>query len=174
MNRLNWFFSRRLEQLPLLTITAWVSVIALLLAGIWLMILSRTPMPQTVEKPENTQNAVTVVTTNPSNELLSGTPKLVQVTNAVETLYRVAQQHQLNLEEVIYQDHQSQTKALVEYLIDFRVDQSYPRIKAFVTELLIALPYLALEQMSFERDEIDNERVQSHLRFKLFLEKDNG
>lgn len=174
MNRLNWFISRRLERLPLLTLMAWLSLIALLIASVWLVILARTPMPESEDSLEKVQNTVTVVTANPSSELLSGAPKLVQVTHAVETLYRVARQHQLTLEEVIYQDQQSQSKALVEYLIDFQVQQSYPRVKAFVTELLAALPYLALEQISFERNEIENAQIQSRMQFKLFLERDDG
>lgn len=173
MSRLHWYLSRRLDQLSVLTLLAWLSVIALIIAVFWLVSLLRTPPVEQVQQPDEVEQSVTVVTSNASSDLLSGAPKLVQVTKAVETLYQTATQHQLTLEEVVYQDQQSENKQLVQYAIDFGVQQSYPRIKAFMTELLAALPYLALEQVSFERDDINNGQIQSHLRFKLFLDRED-
>lgn len=173
MNRLHWFLSRQLEKIPVLTLLAWLSVIALIIVMFWLIVLMRTPQPAQSMAPEQVEKTFTSVTSNASSDLLSGAPKLIQVTHAVEALYRVAEQHQLVLEEVIYQDQQSRDKSLVEYAINFRVMQSYPRLKAFMIELLAALPYLALEQISFERDDIQKGQIQSHFRFKLFLEREN-
>lgn len=174
MNRLHWYFSRQLEKIPVLTLLAWLSLITLLATLLWLFLLSRTPQPIQTEQANQVDKTVTVLTSTTSSEdLLEGAPKLMQVTNAVEILYRVAQQHQLMLEEVVYQDQQSKDKQLVQYAIDFSVEQSYPRIKAFLIELLAALPYLALEQISFERDDIQNGQIQSHFRFKLFLDRED-
>lgn len=174
MNRLNWYLTRKLEQLPVLTLLAWLSVITLIAAMLWLFLLTRAPEPEETQQTAPVEKTTTIISaTSSSDELLAGAPKLVQVTNAVETLYRVAQQHQLSLEEVVYQDQQSRDKRLVQYAIDFRVEQSYPRLKAFLIELLAALPYLALEQVSFEREDIQNGQIQSHFRFKLFLEREN-
>lgn len=177
MNRLRWYLARRLDQLPVLTVLAWLSVVMLIAAMIWLLALVQS-QPEHIAEPQTetaVPDTVTIVTPKRSSEaeLLSGAPKLVQVTSAIDTLYRLSDQHQLNLEEVMYQDQHVPGEPLVMYSIDFDVKQGYPQIKAFITDLLAAIPYLALEQVSFEREDIHDRQIQSHFRFKLFLEREH-
>ncbi len=173
MNRLRWYLARQGDRIPLLTLLAWLTVISLIAAMLWLFMLKSIPEP--VQQSETQQNNQVQTLIQPSSEvLLAGAPKLVQVTRSLEILYQLAEQHQLSLEEVVYQDRPTQDSVLLEYAIDFRVQQTYPRIKAFITELLVAIPYLALEQISFEREDINSNQIQSHCRFKLFLERGNG
>ncbi len=177
MSRLHWYLSRRLDRLPILTLFAWLSVLTLVAAMIWLLtLIQNQPVEQTVSPADKTESVTAVIRPGQQtgDELLAGAPKLAQITLAIETLYRVAEQHQLRLQEVVYQDQHTQGEPLVQYAIDFSVQQRYPQIKAFLTQLLATLPYLALEQVSFERHDIQGGQIQSHFRFKLFLERENG
>lgn len=175
MSSLRWYLSRRADEMPLLTLLAWLAVFCVVAVMVWLFVL----MSQTSSKPESVdvtpEEQVTLLTPQLSRDkaLLAGAPKAVQVTSAIETLYQVAERHRLRLEEVIYQDQQTKNQPLIQYAIDFTVEQGYPELKAFMTELLAALPYLALEQVSFEREEINSDKVMSRFRFKLFLEREH-
>lgn len=175
MSRLNWYLSRQAEALPVLTLLAWLSMLTVIALLFWLFLLtSQTPQMQPKQAVDTTETTTVIVTTaSPDKALLAGAPKIVQVTTAIQQLYKVADQHRLNLEEVVYQDQQTKGEPLLQYAIDFTVKQSYPELKAFMTELLAALPYLALEQVSFEREDINTNELLSRFRFKLFLESEH-
>lgn len=173
MSSLRWYFSRHADEMPLLSVLAWLSVLCLIAVLLWLFALQ-----SQISQRENTsairptqQILVTSPNVSDDRELLAGAPKSEQVTAAIQTLYQVAEQHRLRLEEVVYQDQQAKNQPLIHYAIDFTVEQGYPELKGFMTELLAALPYLALEQVSFEREDINTSKVKSRFRFKLFLEK---
>lgn len=177
MDRLNWYWSRLLDSLPWLTFLAWGSVLVLVVAsGYLLMLLQRPPLETVVsaDSPVEIQKAESqVLRVSPELQLLTAAPELAQVTKAIATLYQLAEQHQLNLQEVVYQDQQQQDEPLLRYSVDFTVTQSYPLIKAFVLDMLAAMPYLALEQIQLEREDINNPQIQARLTFRLFLERDN-
>jgi len=175
MNRLNWFVARKLDSFPILSIIAGLSVVLLIAVLVWFLITVNS-----VSTSEHTQSQQVATTTimaetpeSPVNAVLSAAPQVKQVTFAIETLFRVASKHQLTLEEVMYQSQDTKNTPLLIYAIDFSVEQTYPRIKAFITDLLQALPYLALEQVSFEREEIRTSQIRSDLRFILFMDKDH-
>lgn len=173
MNRLHWFLARRFDELPILSLMAWLSVLILIVVLIWLVVETQS-QPEQMTAIE-TDETVTIISSDksPDAELLAGAPKLAQVTHAIDTLYRVSSQHQLNLQEVLYQDQLVPGEPLVIYSIDFDVEQTYPQIKAFLSELLATLPYLALDQVSFEREDIKDTVIKSHFRFKLFLDREH-
>jgi hypothetical protein len=175
MNRLSWYLARRQDHLSLLTVLAWLSVLLLIAAMFWLFsLLQLRPAEQNMPSsgPEETVTLI-MPEREAGHQLLTSAPKLVQVTQAIETLYQVAAAHQLSLQEVVYQDQQTEGETLVIYAIDFNVQQAYPQLKEFLIDLLAALPYLALEQVSFERKDIAQTQIQSHFRFKLFLEREH-
>jgi len=177
MDRLNWYWSRLLDSLPWLTLLAWGSVLVLVVAsGYLLTLLQRAPLEAAIsaDSPVKIQKAESqVLRVSPELQLLEAAPELAQVTKAIATLYQLAEQHQLNLQEVMYQDQQQQDEPLLRYSVDFTVTQSYPLIKAFVLDMLAAMPYLALEQIQLEREDINNPQIQARLTFRLFLERDN-
>lgn len=175
MNSLRWYLSRRADEMPLLSLLVWLAVLCVIALMIWLFAIQQKSSPTINNEELSHSEQVTVITPELSQDrvLLAGAPKSVQVTTAIQTLYHVAEQHRLRLEEVVYQDQQAKDQPLIQYAIDFTVEQSYPDLKAFLTELLAGLPYLALEQVSFEREDINNDRVMSRFRFKLFLEREH-
>lgn len=175
MNRLNWIIARQFDRLPLLTMLAWLSVILLVLIMVWFfMLFATTPSSDNSQRqPVGDTTVITPAPLSSVNDVLSSAPQVKQVTDVIETMFRLASKHQINLEEVVYQNQDDTTLPLIRYSIDFSVEQSYPRIKVFITDLLQQLPYLALDQVSFEREEIQSRRIHSRLRFILFMGKDH-
>ena len=53
----------------------------------------------------------------------------------------------------------------------FSVVAGYPDIKAFIIDALAELPWLALDQLTFDRDELDPNSVTTHLRFTMYVVK---
>lgn len=176
MDRLNWYWSRLLDSLPWLTFLAWLSVFTLVVASGYLLLLLQRPPPETVvaavtsDAAEKTEPQRII---SPDLQLVDAAPELAQVTHAIATLYGLAAQHKLDLEEVVYQDLQQQDEPLLRYSVDFTVTQTYPLIKAFVLDMLSAMPYLALEKMQLEREDIKGPKIEAQLTFRLFLERDN-
>lgn len=179
MDRLNWYFSRLIDSVPWLTMMAWSSVGVLVLAsGYLLLLLQRPPVDVNATQlssvtSENVQQVEPRIIVSPESALIQAVPELGQVTKAIATLYRLAAQHQLILQEVVYQDQQQQDESLLRYSVDFTVTQSYPLIKAFVLDMLAAMPYLALDQIKLEREDINSPQIEAQLRFRLFLEREN-
>jgi hypothetical protein len=175
MSRLNWFVARKFDRFPVLTLISWLSVALLIAVLIWFLIMVKTvPTSDQSESQEVAKTTIMAETPeSPVNTVLSSAPEVKQVTYAIETLFSIASKHQLKLEEVMYQSQDTKKVPLLIYAIDFSVEQRYPRIKAFITDLLQALPYLALEQVSFEREEIRASQIRSDLRFILFMEKEH-
>jgi hypothetical protein len=176
MDRLNWYWARVLDNLPWLSILAWLSVFSLVVASGYLLLLLQRPPPEAVvaavspEAPGQMQIQRKVA---PDLQLVNAAPELAQVTHAIATLYGLAAQHKLDLQEVVYQDQQQQDEPLLRYSVDFNVTQSYPLIKAFVLDMLAAMPYLALEKIQLEREDIQSPQIEAQLTFRLFLERDN-
>lgn len=176
MDRLNWYVSRLIDALPWLTMLAWGSVVVLVITSGYLVTLRQRvpvePVISTVE-PSDTTVSQPQITLSPELQILHDLPELPEVTKAIATLYGFAAQHQLKLQEVVYQDQQLKDEPLLRYSVDFTVTQTYPRIKAFVLDMLASMPYLALEQIQMERDDIQAAQIEARLRFRLFMERDN-
>lgn len=171
MNRLNWYVTRFWEQLPLLGLLGWGS----LLTVVWLVITLLIPMHQqllevqsskpvmeTVEPEQNQQHSG-------NTDFISSAPRVDAVSDAINTLFLLAGKHRLNLDEVSYQDEPRPGEPILPYTIDFNVKASYPAAKSFLTELLVALPYLALQQIRFEREAINDDAADIHLKLSLYL-----
>lgn len=177
MDRLNWYVSRLLDSVPWLTMLAWGSVgVLVLTSGYLLLLMQRPPIDETQLSPVtpvDVQGVEPRTLVSPESALLQAVPELGEVTKEIATLYRLAAQHQLTLQEVVYQDQQQQGESLLRYSVDFTVTQSYPLIKAFVLDMLAAMPYLALEQIKLEREDINSPQIEAQLRFRLFLEREN-
>jgi hypothetical protein len=171
MNKIRWYVYRSMDQLPILTVLAWLGLIAVIVLTVLLWLPSqqqivRTDLPGSVPK---TIHMPTLKMTQ-LDTFFSAVPRVEQVSQSIETLFAVAVNYNISLQEVIYQDEIKSGEPILHYAIDFTVQNSYPNIKAFLTALLVAIPYLALEQISFERDDIEASQIQTNFKFKLYLD----
>lgn len=171
MNKLRWYLYRTMEQLPILTLLAWLGLIAVIVFSVLLWLPSQQHVEQ-ADLPVSVPKTIHMPTLKmtPVDSFFSAVPRVDQVSQSIETLFAVAANHHINLQEVIYRDEIKSGDPILHYAIDFNVQNSYQNIKAFLTALLAAIPYLALEQISFERDDIEASQIQTNFKFKLYLD----
>jgi len=173
MNRLRWYLYRFFDRFSPVSLLAWLAFIAL----IWIALMLWLPSQLALQKGQSQSAPIvpkTVQIDMPKltrvDAILSEAPDIEQVSQAIETLFAVAAEHHINVNEVIYRDEIKKGEPILNYIIDFNVQNSYPNIKRFMTALLAATPYLALEQLSFEREAIDSNQIKTHFKFKLYLD----
>ncbi len=173
MIRLRWYFYRGMDNVPPVTLLAWLGFIAV----IWVALALWLPVQFTLQKTESEPEIAVPKTVHIEKQeltqvdaFLAAAPDIEQVSHAIETLFDVAANHHVNVQEVIYRDEIRPGEPILNYMIDFSVQNTYPNIKRFMTTLLATTPYLALEQISFERDSINSSQVKTHFKFKLYLD----
>ena len=104
---------------------------------------------------------------SPAEQFFDNTPIVENVTTSIQAIFDVAKKYRITINEVAYKDERRQGENLVHYNMNFSVEATYPKIKAFIVDVLAGLPYVALEQLAFERD--DAGIVSANLRFTLYM-----
>lgn len=171
MARLQWLLARMADKIGFVAGLAWL----LLFGGTFYIVMVFLPAQQQLIQLEQELLAipkaqqVVYVYKSPSEQFFANVPQSDNVTTSIQTLFDVAKQQRISIDEVVYKDEQRAGESVVRYSMSFSVVASYPVIKAFVVETLAALPYLALEQLTFERDETHPNRISSHLQFTLYM-----
>jgi len=171
MNKLRWYVYRSMDRLPILSLLAGLGLISVIAFSVLLWL----PSKQDVEQADLTDSVpktihIPTVKMTQLDTFFSGVPKVEQVSQSIETLFAVAVNHHISLLEVIYRDEVKSGDPILHYTIDFAVQNSYYNIKDFLTALLAAIPYLALEKISFERDDIEASQIETNFKFKLYLD----
>ncbi|MEQ1601802.1 MAG: type 4a pilus biogenesis protein PilO [Methylophilaceae bacterium] len=85
----------------------------------------------------------------------------------LQSIFDMAQKHGLNLNEVSYKKSVSPNEHLTRLSLDFNVVSDYPSIRAFITDTLVALPYVSLDQLALKRKNVLSNEVQSNIRLTL-------
>jgi hypothetical protein len=88
---------------------------------------------------------------------------------AMEIIQRDAQKNGLALAGTEYKWQRQPNAKLAEVHIAMPVKAGYAPLRAFVKDVLVDVPGLALEQFELQRDNIGNTNVDARLRFSLFL-----
>jgi hypothetical protein len=85
------------------------------------------------------------------------------------TLFRLAASTGLVLRQGEYKRGVDRNADLYTYQIDLPVKGSYAQVWQFALLALRAIPYAALDDISFKRDSIGEAAVEARLRFTLYL-----
>jgi Tfp pilus assembly protein PilO len=102
-------------------------------------------------------------------------PKAVDLTQALLTIYQVANQHKLALNSGDYKfnkikdSNTSNEKKLTKYEIVFPIKGQYLQIQSFISKVLQKLPALALVDMQIRRENSMNQNVDARLVFVIFV-----
>ena len=169
MNGIRWFLVRRFERFSLSTVIVGVVSIILMLMLFWLL---KTKLDtDAIEVHKSLPNKIKVLPsqTDPAKTIIKNAPQIPQLGGVITIMFELAKKHGISLDQIAYQDIHRNKEPLLNYAIDFSVSQRYPELKAFMFDLLSSVPYLALEKVSFERDDINDQAVKADFRFKLFL-----
>lgn len=87
----------------------------------------------------------------------------------VKLLFDLAKRHKLVLAKGQYQSAQDGSGLYTTYRIVLPVSGKYQDVWAFAEQALIALPYAALDDISFKRDDVADAQTETQLRFTLYL-----
>jgi hypothetical protein len=85
------------------------------------------------------------------------------------TLFGIAANTGLVLRQGEYKRGADRNARLYTYQIDLPVKGSYAQVWQFALQALRAIPYAALDDISFKRDSIGETGVEARLRFTLYL-----
>lgn len=96
----------------------------------------------------------------PSN---ASTPDLLQ------KIYRAAATSQISLDQGAYRLVADRDGRLQRYQITLPLKGSYPQIKAFLARIMKELPTLALDSISFQRQNIADPVLDAQVRLTLYL-----
>jgi Tfp pilus assembly protein PilO len=171
MGQLRWLSARLTHKLGVL---GWLSVlilVAIVLYGFQVVLADRQRLDRLSVLPvpaKQTQQQVTVYH-SPAEQFFAQTPASDNVTSQIQTIFNVAESHHIVINEVIYTDEQKPTDKAIRYAMHFSVIASYIDIKTFIVNVIAALPFLALDQLTFEREQSDSNVVTAHIQFTMYL-----
>jgi hypothetical protein len=87
----------------------------------------------------------------------------------LKTLFDIAAKNGLRLDQGEYKSNFDRNSDTLAYQIQLPVVGSYSAIRQFCEEVLLAIPFASLDEMSFKRDAISNNNLEAKLRFTLYL-----
>lgn len=87
----------------------------------------------------------------------------------VTRLFDAAQEVGVVLDKAEYKSAQDAAGRFETYTIVLPVKGDYARLRRFCEKVLLAVPYASLDDMHFQRDSANEERVEAKLRFTMFL-----
>lgn len=87
----------------------------------------------------------------------------------VKTLFAVAARHGLTLSQAEYRASYDKPSRVIAYQVSLPVKGTYPAIRQFCEQVLLAIPFAALDEIGFKRDAIGNNTLEAKVRFTLYL-----
>jgi hypothetical protein len=90
----------------------------------------------------------------------------------VKTIFQIAAKKELSFPVGSYKSNYSVAGGYESHILEFPVTGTYRNVRELSEEILLALPFSALEEMKFKRDSSTNAMLEAHLRFVLYLQPD--
>ena len=169
MHQLKWILTRFTDALGLPGQITLVLVLGLLLY----LPLVRWPAQQHIAETEVASMKpgapMPGLTESPAHAFLDRFPRPETLSKELQTIFDTAEGYGLELDEVAYRKVRKQDERLERYLVDFAIDAPYPDSRAFLGDVLAAIPSVALDQLSLTRDSVQSSEVHMRVRLTLFL-----
>lgn len=99
----------------------------------------------------------------------TGLPTAAGSVRAIEVIHRAAAANGVKLVHGEYRLAREGGAPLLRYQITLPARSSYPRLRAWLAEVMNAAPTAALDGISFRRDDAGSESVEARVRLTLFL-----
>ena len=96
-------------------------------------------------------------------------PAAPSALKAVEGIHRAAATHQVRLATGEYRLARDSSPQLQRYQVTLPARATYPQVRSWIAELMNEVPYAALDELSFRRDDASSDAVEVRLRMTLFL-----
>lgn len=104
-----------------------------------------------------------------AGDFLNRFPTRAELPAVVAAFGASANKAGVTLEEGTYTWRAQKGAALARYVIDLPVKGSYPAIRQFVSNALVAVPAASLDTLRLERREVVEGTVEARLRFTVFV-----
>ena len=102
----------------------------------------------------------------------AGLPAPAGALEAVEFIHKAAAANSVKLTHGEYRLTRESGAPLLRYQITLPAQASYPQLRAWIGEVMNAIPTAALDDISFRRDDVGSDSVQTRVRLTLFLRAD--
>jgi hypothetical protein len=117
------------------------------------------------------QPIVTIKAT-PAQQLVSFTanfPAATSINGTWGLIMKLADKSGLNIDHAAYESSKEQHAGLVRYNLNLPVQATYPQLRDFLTAVIATIPNIALDQLTFKRESVDNPSVDANINFVLFV-----
>ena len=98
-------------------------------------------------------------------------PALAQRASKVDDLMALVAQHQLQLDEVSYKTEANNDAPLSRYMLTFSVFASYPEIHQLLNDILTQMPFVAIESLQLNRENVLDEIVEARIQLIFYFAK---
>jgi len=87
----------------------------------------------------------------------------------IERLHHAATLHGVELPQGDYRLSRDASGTLLRYQITLPARGGYPQLRAWLADLMNALPTIALDGLAVQRDDVGSGRIDARVRLTLFL-----
>ena len=92
----------------------------------------------------------------------------------VATLIALAAKNNVNMAQTDYKWTENKQGNFRAYTVTIPIKGQYSMIRRFCDDVLSAIPFASLDEVSFKRAAISNQVVETRVRFTLFFTDENG
>lgn len=96
-------------------------------------------------------------------------PKQTERANQINAMMALAKKSKLLLDEVTYKSKHTEGAMLVHTIVEFSVLDSYPNIYQYLDSLLVEMPFVALDSLSFNRADVTDDIVEARVRLIFYF-----
>lgn len=87
----------------------------------------------------------------------------------ISAIFNAADASGIDLDKVEYALVREHTAGLSRYQVILPVQGTYPDIRRFIIELLNTMPALAINELSFKREDVSSPEVEARVRLTIYL-----
>ena len=146
---------------------ALVGALALAAGALWPAMQSLQAMRAQLARPGATHAA-----SQPVDELdrfVAALPSRAQIPAVLGQVLEQAGKSEVELDKGQYSYSPAQSGRLARYAFEFPIKGSYPNIRQFVDNTLVAVPAAGLDKLSIERKNIGDAAVTADVRFVVYV-----
>lgn len=99
----------------------------------------------------------------------AGLPAVSQADSEVRRIYRLASMHGLELPQSLFQTSRDTRSGITRVQINSTVSASYPQLRLFLETLLRQMPHVTVDQLTFSREDVSQDRLKAELRISCWL-----
>jgi Tfp pilus assembly protein PilO len=96
-------------------------------------------------------------------------PAIGATPDLLDKIYRAAARRGLTLQQGEYRTKRDRSSLLTRYQISLPVSGPYLQVREFLADVLRQIPFLALDNVSFQREKIGESVVEARVNFTLYL-----